>query len=120
MIASIAAEGQPTKPAPFGHALVELARRRPEVIGGGVPRGDDRGGDRHRRRHAGDHGQRGHRLFLTVDQMPMRFAEWVSATIDNKILIIVALNVLMLLIGMPLDLPPAILLPVRSSYRLRR
>src|SRR3954466_5097111 len=33
MIASIAAEGQKTKPAPFGHALVELARHRPEVIG---------------------------------------------------------------------------------------
>ena len=26
MIASIAADGQKTKPAPFGHALVELAR----------------------------------------------------------------------------------------------
>jgi transketolase len=33
MIASIAGEGQRTKPAPFGHALVELARSRPEVIG---------------------------------------------------------------------------------------
>jgi transketolase len=33
MIASIAAEGQKTKPAPFGHALVELARTRPEVVG---------------------------------------------------------------------------------------
>jgi transketolase len=33
MIASIAAEGQRTKPAPFGHALVELARSRPEVVG---------------------------------------------------------------------------------------
>ena len=33
MIASIAAEGQATKPAPFGHALVELARSRPEIIG---------------------------------------------------------------------------------------
>ncbi|MEH2609844.1 transketolase family protein [Bradyrhizobium sp. AZCC 1693] len=33
MIASIAAEGQRTKPAPFGHALVELARQRPDVIG---------------------------------------------------------------------------------------
>lgn len=33
MIASIAAEGQRTKPAPFGHALVELARIRPEVVG---------------------------------------------------------------------------------------
>jgi len=33
MIASIAVEGQRTKPAPFGHALVELARSRPEVVG---------------------------------------------------------------------------------------
>jgi transketolase len=33
MIASIAGEGQKTRPAPFGHALVELARTRPEVIG---------------------------------------------------------------------------------------
>ncbi len=33
MIASIAAEGQATKSAPFGHALVELARKRPEIIG---------------------------------------------------------------------------------------
>ncbi|MCL8482884.1 MULTISPECIES: transketolase family protein [Bradyrhizobium] len=33
MIASIASEGQRTKPAPFGHALVELARSRPEVVG---------------------------------------------------------------------------------------
>ena len=33
MIASIAAEGQRTRPAPFGHALVELARQRPEIVG---------------------------------------------------------------------------------------
>jgi transketolase len=33
MIASIAAEGQRTKPAPFGHALVELARSRLDVVG---------------------------------------------------------------------------------------
>src|ERR1700745_2207056 len=33
MIASIAADGQKTKPAPFGHALVELACNRPDVIG---------------------------------------------------------------------------------------
>ena len=33
MIASIAAEGQATKPAPFGHALVELAKTRPEIVG---------------------------------------------------------------------------------------
>ena len=33
MIASIAADGQKTKPAPFGHALVDLARHRSDVIG---------------------------------------------------------------------------------------
>ncbi|MGT2432238.1 transketolase family protein [Cupriavidus basilensis] len=33
MIASIAGEGQATRPAPFGHALVELARSKPDVIG---------------------------------------------------------------------------------------
>ncbi len=33
MIASIAGEGQRTKPAPFGHALVKLAQERPEVVG---------------------------------------------------------------------------------------
>ena len=33
MIASLAAEGQRTKPAPFGHALAALARERPEIVG---------------------------------------------------------------------------------------
>jgi transketolase len=33
MIASIAAEGQRTQSAPFGHALVELARERPDIVG---------------------------------------------------------------------------------------
>ncbi len=33
MIASIAAEGQPTKPAPFGHALVEVARKDAAIVG---------------------------------------------------------------------------------------
>jgi transketolase len=33
MIASIAAEGQPTQSAPFGHALVELARQRQDIVG---------------------------------------------------------------------------------------
>jgi transketolase len=33
MIASIAAEGQRTKAAPFGHALAELGRSRPEIVG---------------------------------------------------------------------------------------
>ncbi len=33
MIASIAGEGQKTKSAPFGNALVELARSRPDIVG---------------------------------------------------------------------------------------
>ena len=33
MIASIAAEGQRTRPAPFGHALVQLADMRPDIVG---------------------------------------------------------------------------------------
>ena len=47
--------------------------------------------------------------FLTFDQVPTRFAEWVASTIQNKYLVILALNILML-VGMPLDLAPAILL----------
>lgn len=33
MIASLASEGQRTTPAPFGRALVEVARDRPEIVG---------------------------------------------------------------------------------------
>ncbi|MEP9368884.1 transketolase family protein [Xanthobacter sp. VNH20] len=33
MIASLASEGQRTKPAPFGHALAALAQSRPEILG---------------------------------------------------------------------------------------
>ncbi|MGN6666246.1 MAG: transketolase family protein [Trinickia sp.] len=33
MIASIASDGHATRPAPFGHALVELARQRADVVG---------------------------------------------------------------------------------------
>jgi transketolase len=33
MIASLAAEGQQTRPAPFGHALAALAETRPEIVG---------------------------------------------------------------------------------------
>jgi transketolase len=33
MIASLAAEGQRTRPAPFGHALSALAESRPEIVG---------------------------------------------------------------------------------------
>ncbi len=33
MIASLASEGQRTSPAPFGRALIELAKERPEIVG---------------------------------------------------------------------------------------
>lgn len=33
MIASLAAPGQRTKPAPFGHALCSVAEKRPEIVG---------------------------------------------------------------------------------------
>jgi len=33
MIASLAAEGQRTSAAPFGHALVEVGRQRPDIVG---------------------------------------------------------------------------------------
>lgn len=33
MIASIAGEGQPVTPAPFGHALVEAAEKNPKIVG---------------------------------------------------------------------------------------
>ncbi|MDR6178571.1 transketolase [Pseudomonas sp. SORGH_AS 211] len=33
MIASIAVEGQPTRPAPFGHALAALAEQRQDIVG---------------------------------------------------------------------------------------
>ncbi|MEJ1158345.1 TRAP transporter large permease [Prosthecomicrobium sp. N25] len=47
---------------------------------------------------------------LTFDQIPLRFSTWVAETITNPWAIIMAMNVLMLVVGMPLDLPPAILL----------
>lgn len=47
---------------------------------------------------------------LTFDQVPQNFALWVSANISNPIVIVLLMNALMLLVGMPLDLPPSILL----------
>lgn len=42
--------------------------------------------------------------------MPQRFAEWVSTTLREPLLVIPAMTVIMLVIGGPLDLGPAILL----------
>jgi tripartite ATP-independent transporter DctM subunit len=47
---------------------------------------------------------------LTYDQVPQRFAEWVSTTLAEPWMVILAMNIIMLLIGGPLDLAPAILL----------
>lgn len=47
---------------------------------------------------------------LTFDQVPERFAGWLTSTVHNPLLIILSMNILLLVIGMPLDLPPAILL----------
>lgn len=47
---------------------------------------------------------------LTYDQVPQRFAEWASTTLREPWLVILAMNLIMLLVGGPLDLAPAILL----------
>jgi tripartite ATP-independent transporter DctM subunit len=47
---------------------------------------------------------------LTYDQVPLHFAAWVSTTLREPWLVILAMNIIMLLIGGPLDLAPAILL----------
>ncbi|MBY3596767.1 TRAP transporter large permease subunit [Rhizobium bangladeshense] len=63
---------------------------------------------------------------LTFDQAPQQMAEWVSAHISSPIVIILMMNVIMLVVGMPLDMPPAILLlgpifvPLADSIGLDR
>lgn len=47
---------------------------------------------------------------MTFDQAPMRFATWVTETIKSPWLILMAMNIVLLIIGAPLDLPPALLL----------
>lgn len=47
---------------------------------------------------------------LTFDQVPQNFALWVSENISHPVAVILLMNVLMLVVGMPLDMPPAILL----------
>ncbi|OBZ94608.1 membrane protein [Pararhizobium polonicum] len=47
---------------------------------------------------------------LTFDQTPQHVATWVADNISNPIVIILMMNILMLIVGMPLDLPPSILL----------
>jgi tripartite ATP-independent transporter DctM subunit len=47
---------------------------------------------------------------LTFDEVPMRFATWVTSTLHSPWLVLLAMNVLLLIVGGPLDLPPGILL----------
>ncbi len=47
---------------------------------------------------------------MTFDQVPMRFTAWVTATIQSPWLILLAINIVLLIVGAPLDLPPALLL----------
>ena len=63
---------------------------------------------------------------LTFDQAPQHMAEWVSSNISSPIMIILMMNLIMLVVGMPLDMPPAILLlgpifvPLADSIGLDR
>ncbi|TGR64381.1 TRAP transporter large permease subunit [bacterium M00.F.Ca.ET.194.01.1.1] len=47
---------------------------------------------------------------LTFDQAPQQMADWVAANISSPMAIILMMNIIMLIVGMPLDMPPAILL----------
>jgi tripartite ATP-independent transporter DctM subunit len=47
---------------------------------------------------------------MTFDQVPTRFATWVASTIKSPFLILMAVNIVLLIVGAPLDLPPALLL----------
>jgi len=61
---------------------------------------------------------------MTFDQVPTRFTAWVAATIHSPWLILLAVNVVLLIVGAPLDLPPALLLfgpilvPLAASIHL--
>lgn len=47
---------------------------------------------------------------LTVERIPATVADWATTTLGSVVLIILAINLLMLVVGMFLDLPAAILL----------
>jgi tripartite ATP-independent transporter DctM subunit len=61
---------------------------------------------------------------MTFDEVPIRFATWVASTIKSPFLILMAMNVVLIIVGGPLDLPPALLLfgpiflPLGSSIGL--
>lgn len=47
---------------------------------------------------------------LTAEQVPQNLAAWVTATLSEPWMVIVALNLVMLIVGMFLDMPAAVLL----------
>jgi tripartite ATP-independent transporter DctM subunit len=47
---------------------------------------------------------------LTAEQVPQNLAAWVTATLTEPWMVIIALNLVMLIVGMFLDLPAAVLL----------
>jgi TRAP-type transport system large permease protein len=59
---------------------------------------------------------------LTLEQVPERFLEWAKGNFDTKVTVILLMNFMMLVAGMFIDLPAAILLlaplfiPLATSY----
>lgn len=47
---------------------------------------------------------------MTAEQVPQHLAAWVTATLTERWMVIIALNLVMLVVGMFLDLPAAVLL----------
>lgn len=61
-------------------------------------------------------------LLLTAEQIPQDFARWMSASVDNKILFLILLNLFLLAVGCLIDIGSAILMlapilmPVAAAY----
>ncbi|MFC7399311.1 TRAP transporter large permease [Chelatococcus sp. GCM10030263] len=59
---------------------------------------------------------------LTLEEVPQRFLDWAKGNFDSKVSVILLMNVMMLVAGMFVDLPAAILLlaplfvPLANSY----
>ena len=61
---------------------------------------------------------------LTIEQVPQLFLEWAKATFDTKVSALLLMNLMMLITGMFIDLPAAILLltplflPLAHAYQI--
>ena len=80
------------------------------------------GRGRDRRRAAADHVLDGAGWILTLEEVPDRFLKWAKGSFDTKFSVILLMNLMMLVAGMFIDLPAAILLlaplfiPLATSY----